>query len=75
MDKGGYRTPEPSWPSLGWEGSLSLVDPYDRARRYLHAAAHGPHPAATTTMIILATTPSPKSVAETAHPSLTKACR
>jgi hypothetical protein len=31
--------------------------------------------AATTTMTILATTPSPNSVAETGHPGLTKTCR
>jgi hypothetical protein len=36
MDKGGYGTPEPFWPSLGWEGSF-FGRSYDRARRYPRA--------------------------------------
>jgi hypothetical protein len=75
MDKGGNCTPEPSWPSLGWEGSLFGLTPYDRARRNPRAELLVLTPTATPTMIILTTTPSPKSVAKTGQPSLTNTCR
>ena len=75
MDKGGNCTPEPSWPSLGWEGSLFGFIPYDRAQRYPRAERLVLTPTATPTMIILVTTPLPKCVAKTGQPSLTNTSR
>ena len=65
---------EPFRPCLGWKGSFFGFDPYDRARRYPPAELLVVTPTATPTMVILASTPSPKSVAETDQPSPTNTC-